>query len=89
MRSIFLGSTKHIPTVYDKDLIAYLRGDAQICETIFSKSDVLEKPAQFAETEFIFFFRAKGLSSGEKISPEVRFTISRAVLFPFRQWLLR
>ena len=54
MRSIFLGSTKHIPTVYDKDLIAYLRGDAQICETIFSKSDVLENPAQFAETEFIF-----------------------------------
>lgn len=54
MRSIFLGSTKHIPTVYNKDLIAYLRDDVQICETIFSKSDILENPAQFAETEFIF-----------------------------------
>lgn len=54
MKSIFLGSTKHIPTVYDEDTRAYLKGFADLCETIFSKEDVLTEPERFADTEFIF-----------------------------------
>ena len=54
MKSIFLGSTKHIPTVYDEDTRAYLKGFADICETIFSREDVLADPERFADTEFIF-----------------------------------
>ena len=54
MRSIFLGSTKHIPTVYDADITAYLRGMARLCDTVYSQRDVLENPSQFADTEFIF-----------------------------------
>ena len=54
MRSVFLGSTKHIPIVYDADTLAYLRENAGLCDTIFSKKDVLEAPERFADTEFIF-----------------------------------
>ena len=54
MKSIFLGGTKHIPIVYDADTLTYLREAAGLCDTIFSKKDVLEAPESFADTEFIF-----------------------------------
>ena len=41
MRSVFLGGTKHIPVVYDTDTLAYLREAAGLCDTIFSKKDML------------------------------------------------
>ena len=54
MKSIFLGGTKHIPIVYDADTLTYLREAAGLCDTIFSKKEVLEAPESFADTEFIF-----------------------------------
>ena len=54
MRSVFLGSTKHIPIVYDADTLTSLREAAGLCDTIFSKKEILENHEQFSETEFIF-----------------------------------
>lgn len=54
MRSIFLGSTKHISTVYGADTVAHLKEQAGLCETVFSHKDVTEHPEQFTKTEYIF-----------------------------------
>ena len=53
MKSILLGGEK-IFNVYDKSTLAALRSEAGLCDTHFSKEDIIGDPDKFKDTEYIF-----------------------------------
>jgi phosphoglycerate dehydrogenase-like enzyme len=53
MKSILLGGEK-IFNVYDERTLAALRSEAGLCDTHFSKDDIISNPEKFKNTEYIF-----------------------------------